>query len=132
MHLFTFGAETFASGKIREIKVFNRCVKIQQGRYRDCGDNKEKYITFNIKIDVKLLGVTYKDKSVYKKVQLRSIDSCRFTFSSLDRLTSNLCGKGQVTFDCKMEMLIVNTSSKRSLLEEGKKCKLKKNSMEKY
>ena len=54
-------------------------------------ENKEKYISFNVKIDVKLAGVTKKDGTpVYKKVHLRFIDSCRFMPSSLDSLSQNL------------------------------------------
>ena len=54
-------------------------------------ENKEKYISFNVKINVKLAGVCNKDgKEVRKNVQLRFIDSCRFMASGLDKLTSNL------------------------------------------
>ena len=42
-------------------------------------ESKEKYISFNIKINVKLAGVKYKDVTqVHKNIQLRFIDSCRF------------------------------------------------------
>ena len=41
-------------------------------------ENKEKYISFNVKINVKLAGVKYKDGTqVHKNIQLRFIDSCR-------------------------------------------------------
>ena len=54
-------------------------------------ENKEKYISFNVSIPVKLAGVTDKNgKAVIKKVKLRFIDSCRFMASSLDKLASNL------------------------------------------
>ena len=54
-------------------------------------ENKGKYISFNVKIKVKLAGVRIKDgKLVYKNVQLRFIDSCRFMPSSLDKLAKNL------------------------------------------
>ena len=46
-------------------------------------ENKEKYISFNVKILVQLAGVT-------AKVELRFIDSCRFMASTLDKLLSNL------------------------------------------
>ena len=42
-------------------------------------ENKEKYISFNVKINVKLAGLTNKDgKEVRKNIQLRFIYSCRF------------------------------------------------------
>ena len=52
---------------------------------------KEKYISFNVSIPVKIAGVTDKNgKAVIKKVKLRFIDSCRFMASSLDKLAGNL------------------------------------------
>ena len=54
-------------------------------------ENKEKYISFNVKINVKLAGVFDEDgKQVYKTISLRFIDSFRFMASSLDKLSSNL------------------------------------------
>ena len=56
-------------------------------------ENKEKYISFNVKVNVKLAGVRDEDgKEVYKNIQLRFIGSCRFMASSPDKLASNLCG----------------------------------------
>ena len=41
-------------------------------------ENREKYISFNVKINVKLSGVKYKDGTqVHKNIQFRFIDSCR-------------------------------------------------------
>ena len=52
-------------------------------------ENKEKYISFNVKINVKLAGVRDKDgKGVHKNITLRFIDSFRFMASSLDKLAS--------------------------------------------
>ena len=59
--------------------------------------NKERYISFNVKTNVKLAGVKYKDGTqVHKNIQLRFIDSCRFMASSLDKLASNLCGTSRI------------------------------------
>ena len=54
-------------------------------------ENKEKYISFNVKINVKLTGVSNEDSNeVRKDIQVRFKDSCRFIASSLDKLASNL------------------------------------------
>ena len=54
-------------------------------------ENKEKYIRFNVKINVKLAGVSNKDGTgVCRNIQLRFIDSCRFMALGLDKLASNL------------------------------------------
>ena len=59
-------------------------------------ENKEKYISFNVKINVKLAGVSNKDGTkVCKNIQLRFIDSCRFMRSRLDILATNLCGTSE-------------------------------------
>ena len=50
-------------------------------------ENKEKYISFNVKIDVQL---EMDGKPVTKKIELRFIDSFRFMASSLDSLAKNL------------------------------------------
>ena len=52
-----------------------------------------KYISFNVKINVRLAEVSNKDgKEVHKNIQLRFIDSCRFMASGLDKLACNLDG----------------------------------------
>ena len=63
-------------------------------------ENKEKCISFNVKINVKLSGVKDKDgKEVYKNIKPRFIDSFRFMASSLDKLASNLCGTSGIQCD---------------------------------
>ena len=62
-------------------------------------ENKEKYISFNVKINVKLAGVKYKDGTqVHKNIPLRFIDSCRFMASSLDKLNCQAIYVVQVGF----------------------------------
>ena len=75
-------------------------------------ENKEKYISFHFKINVKLAGVSKKDGTeVHKNIQLRFIDSCRFIASSLDKLASNLCGTSCIQCDkCKGNMGLINIS----------------------
>ena len=54
-------------------------------------ENKEKYISFNVRINVKLAEARDEDgKEVHKNIQLRFIDSFRFMASSLDKSASNL------------------------------------------
>ena len=76
-------------------------------------ENKEKYISFNVKINVKLAEVKYKDGTqVHKNIQLRFIDRCRVMASSLDKLASNLCGTSGIHCDkCKDNMELINISS---------------------
>ena len=75
-------------------------------------ENKEKYISFNVKINVKLAGVKDKDgKEVYKNIRLRFIDSFRFMASSLDKLASNLCGTSGIQCDkCEGNMELIKIS----------------------
>ena len=52
--------------------------------------SNEKYISFNVKISIKLAGVAnINSKKVRKHIQLRFIDSCSFMASSLDKLSFN-------------------------------------------
>ena len=91
-------------------------------------ENKEKYISFNVKINVKLAGVKYKNGTPgYKNIQLRFIDSCRFMASSLDKLASNLCGTSGIQCDkCKGNMELINISGDCIALLGCKRCGTKK------
>ena len=73
-------------------------------------ENKEKYIRFNVKINVKLAGVRSKDGTeVFKNIQFRFIDSCRFMASRIDKRASNLCGTSGIQCDkCKGNMELKN------------------------
>ena len=74
--------------------------------------NKEKYISFNVKMNVKLAGVRDEDgKKVCKNIQLRFIDSCRFMISCLDKLARNLYDtSGIQRHKCKSNMELINIS----------------------
>ena len=91
-------------------------------------ENKEKYISFNVKINVKLAGVRDEDgKEVHKNIQLRFIDSFRFMASSLDKLASNLCGTSGIQFDkCKGNMELTNISGDYIASFGCGRCKIKK------
>ena len=91
-------------------------------------ENKEKYISFNVKINVKLAGVKDKDgKEVYKNIQLRFIDSFRFMASSLDKLASNLFGTSGIQCNkCKDNMELINISGDYIASFGCGRCKTKK------
>ena len=91
-------------------------------------ENKEKYISFNVKINVKLVGVKNKDGTeVCKNIQLRFIDSCRFMASSLDQLASNLCGISGIQCDkCKGNMELINISGDYIASFGCERCRTKK------
>ena len=88
-------------------------------------ENKEKYISFNVNINVKLAGVRNKDGEEIPKInQLRFIVSCRFMASSLDKQASNLCETREIYCD-KYKELVYN-SNKYMAIMECKRCKTKK------
>ena len=65
--------------------------KIKKDNAGVIAENKEKYTSFNVKINVKLAVVSNKNgKEVRKNIQLRFLESCRFMASGLDKLASNL------------------------------------------
>ena len=75
-------------------------------------ENKEKYTSFNVRINLQLAGMSNKDgKEVRKIIQHRFMDSCRFMASSLNKLASNLCGTSGIHYDkCKGNMELINIS----------------------
>ena len=91
-------------------------------------ENKEKYISFNVKINVKLAGVKDEDgKEVHKNIQLRFIDSFRFMASGLNKLASNLCGTSGIQCDkCKGNMELINISDDYIASLKHERCRTKK------
>ena len=91
-------------------------------------ENKEKYISFNVKINIKLAGVSNKDGTkVCKNIQLRFIESCTFMASSLDNLASNLCGTSGIQCDkCRGNVELINISGDYIALFECERCRTKK------
>ena len=47
-------------------------------------ENKENYVRFNVKVNVKLTRMTNKNKELCKNIQLRLIKCCTYMTSSLD------------------------------------------------
>ena len=95
---------------------------------RVIAENKEKYFSCNVKIDVKLAGVKYKDDTeVHKNIQLRFIDSCRFMASILDKLANNLCGASGIQCDkCKGNVELINIVGDYIALLGCERCRTKR------
>ena len=72
------------------------------------------YISFNVKINIKLPRVNKQDsKEVRNNIQLRFIGSCRFLASIRDKLASNFCDTSGVQCNkCKSDMKLINISGK--------------------
>ncbi|XP_057297643.1 uncharacterized protein LOC130628676 [Hydractinia symbiolongicarpus] len=64
-------------------------------------ENTEKYISFNMKINVPIAGMGYCDGEFYKKIEIRFIDSCQFMASSLEKLASYLIGTNTAGMKCQ-------------------------------
>ena len=85
-------------------------------------ENKEKYISFNVKIKVKLAGARDEDGT-----EVCKIFSCRFMASSLDKLASNLCGTSGIQCDkCKGNMELINISDDYITSLGCERCRAKK------
>ena len=91
-------------------------------------ENKEKCTSFDVKINVKLAGVKYKDGTqVHENIRLSFIDSCRFMASSLDKLASNICGTSGIQWDkCKGNMELINISGDYTVSLVCERCRTKK------
>ena len=91
-------------------------IKELRRRFNNCdtritAENKEKHISFNVKINVRLGGMGDKDgKEENRNIKLRFIDGFRF-MAYLDKLSSNLCGTSAIQCDkCKSNMKFINIS----------------------
>ena len=91
-------------------------------------ENKEKYTSFNVKINVWLAGVKCKDGTeVHKNIQLRFINSCRYMASNIDKLPSNLCSTSGIQCDkCNGNMELINFTGDYIRSFECKRCKTKR------
>ena len=91
-------------------------------------ENKEKYISFNVKNNVKSARVRDKDgKKLHKNIKLRFIHSFRFVASCLDKLASNLCGTSGIQCDkCKGNTELINISGDYIASFGCERCRTKK------
>ena len=91
-------------------------------------ENKEKYISFNVKFKVKFAWARAEDYTeVCGNIQLRFIESYRFMASSLDKVTSNLRGASQIECDkCKGSVELTNSSGDYIASLGCEKCRTKK------
>ena len=91
-------------------------------------ENKDKYISFNVKIKVKLAGVRDEDGTEKcENIHLRFIDTYRFMSSSIDKLASNLCGTSGIQCDTwKGSIELINISGDYIASLGCEKCRTKK------
>ena len=91
-------------------------------------ENKEKYISLNVKINANLPVAKHKDGTLaHKNIHVRYIDSCKFMASSLGKLASNLCGTSGIQCDkCKGNVELINISGDYIASFGCERCKAKK------
>ena len=91
-------------------------------------ENKEKYISFNVKVKVTLAGASNEDSAEEcKNIQLGFIDSCRVMASGLDKLARNLCGTSEVQCDkCRDDVELIKVSDEYTALFGCQRCRTKK------
>ena len=91
-------------------------------------ENKEKYISFNVKVKVTLAGASNEDSAEEcKNIQLGFIDICRVMASGLDKLARNLCGTSEVQCDkCRDDIELIKVSDEYAALFGCQRCRTKK------
>ena len=101
--------------------------KFDKGKIGVIAENKEKYISFHVNVVVDKYVVNEYDvnegKIKKKKIQLRFIDSIRFTPTSLDALSSNLVGvNGMVCKSCGKSCEFTHVDENYVSYGKGKNC----------
>ena len=85
---------TTVSHKLRssddDLFIYELGKKFKKDDIRTIGESKEKYISYNVKINVRLTGVINKNIKEIWNTMIEFRDSCRFMASGLHKLAFNL------------------------------------------
>ena len=102
--------------------------KFKKDGVRVIVESKEKYFSYNVKNNAKLVGVTNRDgKEVLTNIQVRFMNSCRIMALSLDKRANTLFDTSGIQCDkFKGDMELINICNNYITLLECKKCQTKK------